>query len=472
VLKPTGGRVHAFIATLPTCGSRALKLRDQPAASERADKEKQAALLSADNTFKTLGAAAADFQVSVDLFFVGQAYVDVATFSDLPNMTGGSVYNYIPYNPMLDQDQLFNDLKWNVERPQGLEGIMRVRCSAGLDVDCYYGAFYKRPTNPTDVDLPAVDCDKAVIAKVQHVDKLQVNSDAYFQAALLYTSMEGQRRIRVHTLALPVSDSISTVFKSADLDAQLAVLVRQTAIQVPGSALNVVKDTVISKAVSTLHAYRRYCATSSSSVQLILPEALKLLPLYALGLLKSAGLRWDVKPDERATWLAAVTGATCSKLTPMLYGRLVPVHKLLQQQQGEGGELEVPDGSLLSSEVFEAGGVYLLENGRDALVAIDKLAPAAVWQEVAGVGSSEELSRQPAPVQLVARDAPLSRLLQQLLVRVRQQRCSYMRLRLVRKGDSSEVMFLNSLVEDRSTAGMSYVEHLCHVHRLIQAKMG
>lgn len=41
------------------------------------------------------------------------------------------------------------------------------------------------------------------------------------QSALLYTNTAGQRVIRVHTLALPVSDNISTVFKGADLDAQV-----------------------------------------------------------------------------------------------------------------------------------------------------------------------------------------------------------------------------------------------------------
>lgn len=34
-------------------------------------------------------------------------------------------------------DQVLNDLKWNVVRPQGMEAVMRVRCSTGLAVDGY-----------------------------------------------------------------------------------------------------------------------------------------------------------------------------------------------------------------------------------------------------------------------------------------------------------------------------------------------
>lgn len=52
-------------------------------------------------------------------------------------------------------------------------------------------------------------------------EKLAAGSECYLQSALLYTNVAGQRVIRVHTLALPVTDNISTIFKGADLDAQV-----------------------------------------------------------------------------------------------------------------------------------------------------------------------------------------------------------------------------------------------------------
>jgi len=48
----------------------------------------------------------------------------------------------------------------------------------------------------------------------------------------------------------------------------------------------------VHKAVSdTLYVYRRHCAVSANPGQLILPESLKLLPLYALALTKMAAFR-------------------------------------------------------------------------------------------------------------------------------------------------------------------------------------
>lgn len=54
----------------------------------------------------------------IDLFVLSQAYTDIATLSTLSQTTCGSLYHYCPFNPMMDQDQLLNDLKWNVSRPQ------------------------------------------------------------------------------------------------------------------------------------------------------------------------------------------------------------------------------------------------------------------------------------------------------------------------------------------------------------------
>ncbi len=93
-------------------------------------------------------------------------------------------------------------------------------------------------------------------------------------------------------------------------------------------------------------------------------------------------------------------------------------------------------------------------------------------QELFGASSADELARRPAPVILPPSDAPAARLLSDLLTRLRLERCAYMRLRVVRKGDALEPAFLNSLLEDRSPSGMSYVEFLCHIHRQIQNKMG
>ena len=51
--------------------------------------------------------------------------------------------------------------------------------------------------------------------------------------------------------------------------------------------LEAARQDLIAQCVQILYVYRRFCASNPAPGQLILPETLKLLPLYTLGLLKN-----------------------------------------------------------------------------------------------------------------------------------------------------------------------------------------
>lgn len=51
-----------------------------------------------------------------------------------------------------------------------------------------------------------------------------------------------------------------------------------------------IKDSLVSRAAQILACYRKKCATPTSASQLVLPECMKLLPLYINCLLKSDAL--------------------------------------------------------------------------------------------------------------------------------------------------------------------------------------
>jgi hypothetical protein len=48
-------------------------------------------------------------------------------------------------------------------------------------VEGYMGSFYKPPNSPTDVYLPAIDCDKAFIAKLNIMEKLNPSNEVRFR---------------------------------------------------------------------------------------------------------------------------------------------------------------------------------------------------------------------------------------------------------------------------------------------------
>ena len=71
--------------------------------------------------------------------------------------------------------------------------------------------------------------------------------------------------------------------------------------------LATVRESITKLCVETLYQYRSTCASTSPPGQLILPESLKLMPLYALALLKS-----DVRGLGLGLGLAPThTGESC-----------------------------------------------------------------------------------------------------------------------------------------------------------------
>ncbi|XP_042386495.1 protein transport protein Sec24-like At4g32640 [Zingiber officinale] len=284
-LKPTGGKLLVFQSVLPSIGIASLSSREAEGRTNisAGDKEAHKLFQPADKTLKTMAIEFAEHQVCVDIFITAQTFVDIASISVVPGTTGGQVYYYYPFSAVSDPGKLYNDLRWNLSRPQGFEAVMRVRCSQGLQVQEYAGSFCKRI--PTDIDLPAIDCDKTIMVTFKYDDKFQENSECAFQCALLYTTVYGQRRIKVINLSLPCTSMLSNLFRTADLDTQFACILKQAASSILVNSLSQVREQIINLCINILHAYRKFCATVSSSGQLILPEALKLLPLYTLGYL-------------------------------------------------------------------------------------------------------------------------------------------------------------------------------------------
>ena len=67
----------------------------------------------------------------------------------------------------------------------------------------FYGNSFLR--GPDLLALPNVHADANFAIEVEHNDALLTASVICIQAALLYTTSCGERRIRVHTIAVPVT---------------------------------------------------------------------------------------------------------------------------------------------------------------------------------------------------------------------------------------------------------------------------
>jgi protein transport protein SEC24 len=278
--------LFVFQTCLPNYGSDTLKARDDKALYGT-DKEKNLLAPQGDK-YKELGEECVKQAVCVNTWAFPSQYMDVATVSTVSRLTGGD-FRYFPQFTAKESTRLIYQLNHDVHRETGFDGVLRIRCSDGLQVMDHYGNCHM--STYTDVDTAGIDSDKAIAAVMKHDGKLDVNRGVSFQCALLYTNREGHRRVRVHNLHLTVASIISDVFRYGDVDTTVSVLLRKTIFDLEHKNRKDLHKKLTDDCVDILTAYRVNCASSTSPGQLILPEAFKLLPVYAHGAIRSTVLR-------------------------------------------------------------------------------------------------------------------------------------------------------------------------------------
>jgi protein transport protein SEC24 len=182
----------------------------------------------------------------------------------------------------------------------------------------FHGNFFVRSTDL--LAMPAVPQDQSYAIEIQ-IEESITAPFVVFQTAVLHTTCYGQskppnstpsvadnpwllgeRRIRVITMALPVTSNLSEVFASADQVAIATLLANKAVERSLTHKLEDARDAVTGKMVEILQAYKASmtAAGAGASAQLATSENLKMLPALVLGLLKNVRL-WIVQGEIALT---------------------------------------------------------------------------------------------------------------------------------------------------------------------------
>ncbi|KFP18592.1 Protein transport protein Sec24C, partial [Egretta garzetta] len=397
----------------------------------------------------------------VDLFLFPNQYLDVATLGVVTYHTGGSIYKYAYFQPETDQDRFLNDLRRDVQKEVGFDAVMRVRTSTGIRATDFFGAFYM--SNTTDVEMAGLDCDKTITVEFKHDDKLSEDSGALLQCALLYTSCAGQRRLRIHNLSLNCCTQLADLYRNCETDTLINYLAKYAYRGVLSSPVKTVRDALINQCAQILACYRKNCASPSSAGQLILPECMKLLPVYLNCVLKSDVLQPgpEVTTDDRAYIRQLVTSMDVAETNVFFYPRLLPLTK------ADVDSDSLPAAIRNSEERLSKGDIYLLENGLNVFVWVGVNVQQGLIQNLFGVSSFSQISNTLSTLPVL--ENPFSKKVRSIIDMLQMQRSRYMKLIIVKQEDKLEMLFKHFLVEDKSlSGGASYVDFLCHMHKEIR----
>lgn len=143
----------------------------------------------------------------------------------ISSLTGGDIFFHPRFDPVHDGPVLQSQLRRVLKRTTVYDCMMRIRASTGLRVTQHRGNFHQYST--TDLAFGTLDSDKALSVNFVHAKGLDTRQYACIQSAVLYTTADGQRRVRVCNLALQVAPLAADVFRYADMDAVISYLMRE-----------------------------------------------------------------------------------------------------------------------------------------------------------------------------------------------------------------------------------------------------
>ncbi|KAF7726762.1 COPII subunit [Apophysomyces ossiformis] len=464
MVSANGGKIICLQSTLPNTGAGALKPREDVKLLGTA---KETTLLNAASPFyKSFAVDCSRSQVACDMLIFGGQYSDVATLSCLPHYTGGQTYFYPGFNASRTEDALkfaheFSEL---LAEQIGLEAVIRIRASRGLRMSAFHGNFFIRSTDL--LALPNVPRDQSYCVEVSIEDDIKTPA-VCFQTALLHTTCFGERRIRVITLCLPVTNSIAELYGSADQQAIIAYLANKGVERALTSKLDDARDAITNKVVDLLGVYKTHVLGSGqgSTPQLNVPDNLKLLPALALALIKHDALRQtsQIPTDLRSNAMNLLRTMPLQLLIPFLYPKFYSLHNM-PAEAGEISENGVifPPTLNLTAEKLEPHGCYLLETGQNMYIWVGRGVVPQLCVDLFDVKSYDGL--RAGKITLPVLETPLNRKVNLLIAKIREMRRGnyYPQLYLIKEdGDPAlRMWFLSHLIEDRTDNVLSYQQFL------------
>lgn len=318
-----GGKILASLSSKPTHGIGNLRLRNEGALKKTLKCENEA--------YVKLGQELLKSNISLDLFCTGSAFMDMVSVAQPVKVTSGILKYYPGFQLDKDEFTFVNDLLHSVANTVGYAGQLKVRCSSGLSVYNYYSESVEN--SDREPVIPVLHQDTTVNVLFKYDGRLPPAKDVHFQCALLYTDLNGARKVRCLNASAAVSDNIHEIFKFVNQDAVVGIVLHDMLTTLDDCDFVQKRKTIDDKIVDVLTQYRALVSKSSSS-QLVLPDSLKTWAAYLLSFEKSELMKNNNKSangNSRVYDMFKYLNFTPAQLVFKLYPQIQPLHELLQE---------------------------------------------------------------------------------------------------------------------------------------------
>uniref|UniRef100_A0A0N5BS09 VWFA domain-containing protein n=1 Tax=Strongyloides papillosus TaxID=174720 RepID=A0A0N5BS09_STREA len=469
LIKDVGGRITVFQCSLPDVGLGSLERRDE--ATKKAAQEYDL-LAPATDFYKQFSLNASAVQIGVDLFVLGNEYVDLATLTDLPKYSSGETY-YIPKlensNVYMSDPRFRKILDRYLTRKIGWEAVLRIRCTENVTLHSFYGNHFVRSTDL--INMPIVSPDIGMAAQLELEDDLKGLDKITIQAALLYTSSKGDRRIRVHTMCLPLTSDMLDVYRNFDISASISLLTKMGSERAThGVPISDCREALLYSAIDGLGAFNR--ANGMHPNALLSPTTeLKFLPLFVLGCLKHDcffGAGRSIKFDKRIAAMQLFSTAPIEVINAEIHPVLYNINSILNLDHDipDIGERPlVPEILPLSYSRIHRSEVYLLDAGTFIYIIVGSSSNNVILKELFDADTYYDVNDG---FILEEQDNENSKKLFKFINKMMSKRGRYSLPIIVKEDSPNRHVFVSRLIEDKNESSHSYMEFLRHIVQSIK----
>lgn len=478
LMKASGGKIIVVSSTLPNVGVGKLQKRNDQGVANT-PKESAQLLSCQDSFYKSFPIDCSKAQITVDMFLASEDYVDVATVSNLGRFTGGQTHFYPGFSAtnFSDVTKFTKEFSKHLSMDLCMETVMRARGSMGIRTNGFYGHFFNRSS-----DLCAFSTmprDQSYVMEL-NLDENLTTDYCYIQIAVLLSLNTSQRRIRVITMAIPTTESLTEVYASADQLAITNVFAQKAIAKAWSSSLQDARD-LINKAVQdVLGTYKKEIVVSNTAggAPLRLCANLRMFPLLMHALTKHTALRAGVLPsDHRAAALNFLESAPLPYFIKNVYSRVYSLHDMLDEAglPDENGSIVLPEPINSTSSLLERYGLYLIDNGTELFLWVGGDAVNELVQDVFGATDIFQIPIGKNELPLV-QDSEFNERIRNIIAKVREHDdvITYQSLYIIRGASVSEpvnhasaremaslrLWATSTLVEDKIMGAESYREFL------------
>ncbi|MCP9265715.1 Protein transport protein Sec24B [Dirofilaria immitis] len=458
LIADVGGRITVLLTMIPDLGPGTLKSREDP--NQRAASEVPN-LCPANDYYKRLALECTGHQIAVDLFLMNSQYSDLSTlgkfYADMSKFSTGCVFHFPNYHINHDQVQVKRfqkQLNRYLVRKIGFEAVLRIRCTKDL------------------LAMANINPDSAIAVQVQMEENLIGINTVCFQAAVLYTSSRGDRRIRIHTLCLPVTKDLTTVFSQFDVKCAISLLSKMAVERtLMGASLTDSREAMVNTVIDVFGAYNSAVSRMSHTSSMLSPiTSMRLLPLYILGMLKHRAFvaGQSIRLDNRVAALLLFRSAPLEVIDLELYPALYELNHFVEHETH-------PPRLHLSFEHINRDGVYLLDTGSYVYIYISSNVEASVIKRLFDVNTFEKIDDEASLFSsspFEALDNPFSNRVHSFLRKLSVCRTVFAPVILIREDSPLRSLFSGRLIDDRTESSHSYIEFLSYIRQEIRKYTG